>query len=85
MERYQFPRDQYRSLFNNRTWSDVRFLVDGQTVYGHKFILSLASPVFRRMFDSDSNSNQDAIGGDWRQDVINVEGLSLVGFTNALR
>lgn len=68
------PRAQFRRLFNNSTLSDVRLLIDGQTVYGHKRILSLCSPVFERMFSDDSSSSQNEI-----------EGLSFVGFTNALR
>ena len=72
----EISRDQFRSLFNNPRCSDVRFLVDGQTVYGHKFLLSLGSPVFERMFGGDSTENQD---------VIEIEGLSFAGFTNALR
>ena len=65
-----------RSLFNNPKLSDVRFLVDGQTIYGHKQILALGSPVFERMFFGDLKEQRE---------VIEIEDLSLVGFKNALR
>ena len=70
------PRNETRSLFNNPKWSDVRFLVDGQTVYGHKFVLRMGSPVFESMFFGELKEQSD---------VIEIEDLSLVGFKNALR
>ena len=70
------PRTETQSLFNNPKWSDVRFLVDGQTVYGHKFILRLGSPVFDCMFFGKLKEQRE---------VIEIEDLSLVGFKNALR
>lgn len=66
-----------RSLFNNPRFSDVCFLVDGQKVYGHKLILSMGSPVFERMFNSDL--------GKENRDVIEIKDLSSFGFMNALR
>ena len=70
------PRNETRSLFNNPKWSDVRFLVDGQTVYAHKVILTMGSPVFESMFFGELKEQSD---------VIEIEDLSLVGFKNALR
>ena len=69
-------RNEVRSLFNNPKWSDIRFLVDGQTVYGHKFVLRMGSPVFESMFFGDLKENQDE---------IEIKDLSPVGFMNALR
>ena len=70
------PLTATRSLFNNPRLSDVRFLVDGQTVYGHKQSLALGSPVFESMFFGDLKE---------KREVIEIEDLSLVGFKNALR
>ena len=68
--------NEVRSLFNNPEQSDVRFLVDGQTVYGHKVILGMGSPVFKSMFYGELKE---------KREVIEIEDLSLVGFKNAFR
>ena len=65
-----------RSLFNNPELSDVRFLIDGQTVYGHKVILAMGSPAFKSMFFGDLKE---------KREEIEITDLSLVGFKNALR
>ena len=70
------PRDQTQSLFNNPEMSDVRFLVGGQTVYGHKFVLALGSPVFKSMFFGELKE---------KRVVIEIKDLTRVGFMNALR
>ena len=70
------PQSEVRSLFNNPKRSDVRFLVDGQTIYGHKVILGMGSPVFDRMFFGDMKEQRE---------VIEIEDMTSVGFTNALR
>ena len=70
------PRDGTKPLFNNPKMSDVRFLVDGQTVYGHKQVLGLGSPVFESMFFGDFKEQSD---------LIEIQDLTLVGFKNALR
>ena len=70
------PRIATRSLFNNSELSDVRFLVDGQTVYGHKFVLAMGSPVFKSMFFGELKEQRE---------VIEIEDLTSVGFMNALR
>ena len=70
------PQNGVRSLFNNPKLSDVRFLVDGQTVYGHKQTLALGSPVFESMFFGDLKEQRK---------VIEIQDLSLIGFKNALR
>ena len=70
------PLYETRSLFDNQKWSDVRFLVEGQTVYGHKMILSMGSPVFRSMFYGELKETRE---------TIEIEGISLIGFKNALR
>ena len=69
-------QDETQSLFNNPKWSDVRFLVDGQTVYGHKLVLAMGSPVFERMFFGELKE---------KREVIEIEDLTSVGFMNALR
>ena len=69
-------RNEVRSLFNNQKQSDVCFLVEGQTVYGHKVILGLGSPVFDSMFNGDLKETRD---------TIEIGGVSLIGFKNALR
>ena len=69
-------QDEIRSLFNNPKMSDVRFLVDGETVYGHKQMLGLGSPVFERMFFGELKETRE---------VIEIKDLSSVGFKNALR
>ena len=70
------PRNETKSLFNSQKWSDVRFIVEGQTVYGHKLILSLGSPVFSNMFYGDLRETRE---------TIEIENFSLIGFKNALR
>ena len=70
------PLTETRSQFNNPKRSDVRFLVDGQTIYGHKYVLAIGSPVFDRMFYGDLKEQRD---------VFEIEDLSLVGLKNALR
>ena len=69
-------RTETRSLFNSPEMSDVCFLVDGQTVYGHKVILGMGSPVFKSMFFGDLKEQRE---------VIEIEDLTSVGFKNALR
>ena len=70
------PRSETRSLFNNPMRSDVRFLTDGQTVCGHKFVLAMGSPVFERMFFGELKE---------KREVIEIKDLSSFGFMNALR
>ena len=70
------PLTETRSLFNNPDLSDVRFLVDGQTVYGHKFVLAMGSPVFKSMFFGELKE---------KREVIEIKDLTSVGFMNALR
>ena len=65
-----------RSMFNNQELSDVRFLVEGQTVYAHKFVLAMGSPAFKSMFFGELQE---------RDEVIKIEDLTLAGFKNALR
>ena len=75
-----------KPLFNNPEMSDIRFLLEGQivngqkvygqTVYGHKFVLAMASPVFKSMFYGELKE---------KREVIEIDDLTLVGFKNALR
>ena len=65
-----------QSLFNNPELSDVRFFVGGQTVYGHKVILAMGSPVFKSMFFGELKEQRE---------VIEIKDLTPVGFMNALR
>ena len=70
------PAEGDKPMFNNPKLSDVRFLVEGQTVYGHKFVLAKASPVFESMFYGELKEHRE---------VIEIKDLTLVGFKNALR
>ena len=70
------PLHGSRPMFNNPKLSDVRFLIDGQIVYGHKQTLAMASPVFESMFFGELKE---------KREVIEIEDLTLVGFKNALR
>ena len=63
-------------LFNNPNKSNVRFLVDGQTLYGHKQVLAKGSPVFENMFFGEIKE---------KRKVIEIEDVTLIGFKNALR
>ena len=68
--------DGNKPLFNNPKMSDVRFLVDGQTIYGNKAILGLGSPVFESMFFGELKEQREE---------IEIKDLTPVGFKNALR
>ena len=70
------PLQGNRPMFNNPKLSDVRFLIEGQTVYGHKLILAKASPVFESMFYGELKE---------KREEIEIKDLTLVGFKNALR
>ena len=65
-----------RPMFNSPKLSDVRFLVEGEIVYGHKLILAMGSPVFESMFFGELKEQRE---------VIEDKDLTLVGFKNALR
>ena len=65
-----------RPMFNDPEISDVHFLVEGQTVYGHKLVLAMGSPVFKSMFFGELKE---------KREEIEIEDLSLIGFKNALR
>ena len=65
-----------RLLFNNSKFSDVQFIVDGETVYGHKQTLALGSPVFERMFYGPLKEQRE---------VFEIDDLTSVSFKNALR
>ena len=70
------PLNETKSLFNNQKQSDVCFVVEGQTLYGHKLILGMGSPVFYSMFYGELKETRE---------TIEIEGISLIGFKNALR
>ena len=42
---------QMGQLVNNKQHSDIKFEMDGKTVYAHKAILAMRSPFFMKMFD----------------------------------
>ncbi|KAL9181920.1 hypothetical protein ACHAXT_012263 [Thalassiosira profunda] len=46
----QLYASRLRHFCDNAEFSDVTFLVEGQTVYGHKLVLSTVSDCFRAMF-----------------------------------
>ena len=70
------PLTETQLLFNNPKFSDVRFLVDGETVYGHKIMLAMGSPVFESMFYGELKE---------KREVFEIEDLESVSFKNALR
>ena len=70
------PRGQTQSLFNNPELSDVRFLVENETVCAHKLILAMGSPVFKNMFFGELKEQRS---------VISIIDLTTSGFKNALR
>ena len=70
------PSAGNKPMFNNLELSDIRFIVEGQTVYGHKLILAMSSPVFKSMFYGELKEQRE---------VIEIEDLTLAGFKNALR
>ena len=65
-----------KQLFNSPHQSDVRFLVDGQTVYGHKQVLAKGSPVFESMFFGQLKE---------KREVIEIKDLTSFGFKNAIK
>ena len=70
------PQLRNKPLFNSPRMSDVRLMVDGQMLYGHKLVLGLGSPVFESMFFGELREQRE---------VIEIEDLTFVGFKNALR
>ncbi|XP_065322630.1 BTB/POZ domain-containing protein 6-like [Gordionus sp. m RMFG-2023] len=64
-----------KSLYNNSYMSDVRFEVEGEIMYAHKFILSLKSEMFYSMFHG-------SIGLD---SCIKIEDLSKHAFRKILQ
>ena len=48
------------SMVDNQQFSDVAFVVEGRTVYAHKFILFARSEYFRRMFTSSFRESTEA-------------------------
>ena len=68
--------DGNKWLFDSPEMSDIRFLVDGETVYGHKVILAMGSPVFEVMFFGQLKE---------KRGVIEIKDLTPLGFKNALR
>lgn len=53
--RDQFPtgREQFRYVFLNNLFTDIRFLVGSSSapVYSHSFVLKVRSPVFERILE----------------------------------
>jgi hypothetical protein len=48
-----------RHFFNDKEFSDVTFVVQGQRVYGHKLVLSIVSECFRAMFTAGFRESED--------------------------
>lgn len=63
-------------LLDRADFCDIRFLVEGKVISGHKLLLSMASPVFRQMFYGDLKE---------KNEVVTIDDLTAVGFSNALR
>ena len=53
--------NQTQYLVNNKKFSDVKFLVGDEIIYGHKLILALGSPVFENAFFGELKENQNEI------------------------
>ena len=70
------PRIKALALFNNRKMSDVRFMVEGHILYGHKLVLAMGSPVFESMFFGQLREQRE---------VIEIRDVTFIGFKNALR
>lgn len=70
-------KERITSLFNNKMWSDVVLNINEKKFFGHRLILSLASPVFKKSFYSELNST-----GKESYDIIDS---SECGFENLLR
>ncbi|XP_021004426.1 uncharacterized protein [Parasteatoda tepidariorum] len=47
-----------RSMFEDKTFCDVTLMAEGKTIPAHKCVLSVRSPVFRAMFESDMKETQ---------------------------
>lgn len=68
--------ERNRQMFNNPELSDVRFIVEGQTLCGHKLILAINSPEFKSMFYGEQRVQDEE---------IMIEDQTFAGFKNALR
>lgn len=61
--------------FNDPELSDVCFKVEGKSLFAHRFILAIGSPVFKSMF----------YGQLREQNEIEINDLTAVGLENVLR
>lgn len=52
-------RSHIRSLFNTPTYSDIKFIVEGHTIYAHKVIITMLSEAFQGMFASGMRESRD--------------------------
>ncbi|KAJ8673302.1 hypothetical protein QAD02_004564 [Eretmocerus hayati] len=64
---------EYEELFESKRWSDVKFIIGGKIIQGHKNIIGNKNPVFRAMFElemRESGENEVKID-DISYDVMN--------------
>ncbi|XP_003424244.2 speckle-type POZ protein-like [Nasonia vitripennis] len=52
--------DQFEALLNNKEFSDVKFVVEGKTIYANKVILISRSSVFSAMFRNPMKEAQES-------------------------
>ncbi|CAG9318876.1 unnamed protein product [Blepharisma stoltei] len=48
-----------RSLFNNPSFSDIKFIVEGRAIYAHKVIITMLSEPFQGMFASGMRETRE--------------------------
>ncbi|KAJ8667306.1 hypothetical protein QAD02_008968 [Eretmocerus hayati] len=60
--------DKYENLLGSEKFSDIKFKVMGQDLYGHKNIIANQSPVFSAMFDHEMRENS--------QNVVKIDDIS---------
>ncbi|XP_023227137.1 uncharacterized protein LOC111627742 isoform X2 [Centruroides sculpturatus] len=70
-------RERIATLFNNQLYSDVVLNINEKKLFGHSFVLSLASPVFKATFYDELNFA--------RKDSFDVLDVTENGFMNLLR
>ena len=70
--RKQMMMKQFGKLFGNKKFSDVKIICGEDVFHCHRNILSVRSPVFEAMFESEmrENRSQEVIIRDMKPDVV---------------
>jgi len=64
--------EDFSKLFNNEHMSDVKIVVEGKPIFGHRVILGARSDYFRQLFANlESNSNSNSNTGE-----VSIPGVS---------